>query len=210
MLREAVSEVGVAPQPAPVGATTVALTPPDVTHEPTPDDYKAVMSHWCSGVTVITARDGERVHGMVASSFTGVSIDPMTVLFCADRRTRTHAVAKAAGAFAVNILAHDQQETFRVFTGQQGDPEDRFAAEETTTAVTGAPILTRSLGWMDCRIIAEYPGGNSHSIFIGQVLAAGAPGAPSATHVESAPASASRSPMVYYQRKVRTVTDPSA
>jgi flavin reductase (DIM6/NTAB) family NADH-FMN oxidoreductase RutF len=154
------------------------------------------MSRWCTGVTVITARDTERAHGMVASSFTGVSIDPMTIMFCADRRTRTHAVVKAAGAFAVNILAADQDQTFRVFTGQQGNPDDRFADECTAVAITGAPILTNSLAWMDCRVVEEYAGGNSHTIFVGRVVAAGASD------------DTDRAPLLYFQRQVRALATP--
>ena len=160
----------------------------------TADDFKAVMNRWCSGVTVITGRDGERAHGMVASSFTSVSIDPITVLFCANHSTRTYALIKAAGAFAVNILAEDQLETFRVFAGQKGDPEDRFAGEEIATAVSGAPVLARSLAWLDCLLVAEYPGGNTHSIFVGEVLAAGT-------------SSAELPPLTYFARHAHRLGD---
>ena len=41
------------------------------------------------------------------------------------------------------------------------------------TAVSGAPILARSLAWLDCRVAAAYPGGKTHTIFVGEVLGAG-------------------------------------
>ncbi|HXI17707.1 MAG TPA: flavin reductase family protein, partial [Chloroflexota bacterium] len=68
------------------------------------DAFRGVMSRWTSGITVITVEHGGRRHGMVASSFTSVSTDPVTVLFCADHGTRTYPMVKEAGAFAVNIL----------------------------------------------------------------------------------------------------------
>ncbi|HEX2034123.1 MAG TPA: flavin reductase family protein [Chloroflexota bacterium] len=158
------------------------------------DHFRAVMSRWTTGITVITARHGEQVHGMVASSFCSVSTDPMTVLFCADHRTRTYPLVQASGAFAVSILSEDQEDTFRVFAGWKGERDDKFAGEETFTAVTGTPILKRSLGWLDCRVLAAYPGGNTHTIFVGEVLAA------------DAGAGAGRPPLVYYHRKVRPIT----
>jgi flavin reductase (DIM6/NTAB) family NADH-FMN oxidoreductase RutF len=162
------------------------------------ETFKAVMNRWCSGVTVISGRGGDRIHGMVASSFTSVSLDPITVLFCANHSTRTHAVVKAAGAFAVNLLAEDQLDTFRVFAGQAGDPEDRFAGEEIATAITGAPILARSLAWLDCRLVADYPGGNTHSIFLGQVVAAGVDG----------DGAAGRPPLTYFDRRAHRLGIP--
>jgi flavin reductase (DIM6/NTAB) family NADH-FMN oxidoreductase RutF len=160
------------------------------------DEFRAVMSRWTSGITVITARDGEQVHGMVASSFCSVSTDPLTVLFCADHRTRTYPLVKSAGAFAVNILSQEQEETFRIFAGQKADQAaDKFAGEVLITAETGSPILARSLSWFDCRVIAEYPGGNTHTIFVGQVVAA------DLGEGKHAP------PLVYFNRAVRRLAD---
>jgi flavin reductase (DIM6/NTAB) family NADH-FMN oxidoreductase RutF len=156
------------------------------------DTFRSVMSHWPSGITVVTARHGEQVHGMVASSFCSVSTDPATVLVCADHRTRTYPLIKASGVFAVNLLSEEQEDTFRVFAGWLEErADDKFTGEDTITAVTGAPILRQSLGWLDCRVAAAYPGGNTHTIFIGEVLAAAqgdGVGVP---------------PLVYYHRKVR-------
>jgi flavin reductase (DIM6/NTAB) family NADH-FMN oxidoreductase RutF len=42
-----------------------------------------------------------------------------------------------------------------------------------TTSNTGAPILTEALGWVDCRIVHAYEGGD-HVIYVGEVEAADA------------------------------------
>jgi len=160
------------------------------------DDFRAVMSRWTTGITVITARHGDQVHGMVASSFCAVSTDPPTVLFCADHRTRTYPLVRDSGAFAVNILSAEQEETFRVFAGQKADRNaDKFAGEEVTTAETGAPVLSHSMAWLDCRVTAAYPGGRTHTIFVGEVLAA------------DLGAGQRHPPLVYYHRKVRHLAD---
>jgi flavin reductase (DIM6/NTAB) family NADH-FMN oxidoreductase RutF len=165
------------------------------------DTFRAVMSRWSTGVTVITARHEEHSHGMVATSFCSVSADPLLVLFCADHRTRTFPLVEASGAFAVNILSEAQETTFRVFAGWKGEPEaDKFAGEAVETALTGSPILKDSLAWLDCRVHAAYPGGTTHTIFLGEVVAAGIGEA----------AEADVPPLVYYHRKVRTFTpDPT-
>lgn len=162
------------------------------------DEFRAVMSRWTTGITVITASHDGVTHGMVASSFCSVSTDPVTVLFCADHRTRTYPLVRASGVFAVNILAHDQEETFRVFAGQKVEHgEDKFAGEESISAATGAPILKNAMGWFDCRVVAEYPGGNTHTIFVGEVLAA------------SLGEGSHDAPLVYFNRRVRHLADPA-
>src|SRR5918912_814875 len=104
------------------------------------DDFRAVMSRWTSGITVITAQHDGVSHGMVASSFASVSTDPLTVLFCADHRTRTYPLVRDSGVFVVNILSQEQEETFRVFAGQKADREfDKFAGEAVHTVETGSP-----------------------------------------------------------------------
>jgi flavin reductase (DIM6/NTAB) family NADH-FMN oxidoreductase RutF len=57
-----------------------------------------------------------------------------------------------------------------------------------TRAVTGAPILPDVLGWLDCRLRHAYDGGD-HTIFVGEVVAAGA--------------SETRSPLLYFNRTWR-------
>jgi flavin reductase (DIM6/NTAB) family NADH-FMN oxidoreductase RutF len=160
------------------------------------DEFRRVMSRWTTGITVITAAYQGQTHGMVASSFASVSADPITVLFCADHGTRTYPLVRDSGAFAVNILAENQEEAFRVFAGQKGDrDDDKFAGEQVITAATGSPILSHSMGWFDCRVLAAYPGGHTHTIFVGEVVAA------------DLGAGANHPPLVYFHRAVRHLTD---
>jgi flavin reductase (DIM6/NTAB) family NADH-FMN oxidoreductase RutF len=161
------------------------------------DTFRSVMSRWTSGITVVTSHRDGRSHGMVASSFCSVSTDPLSVLFCADHGTRTYPLVRDSGVFAVSILASVQEDTFWTFAGRKGDPSaDRFEHEKTFTAATGSPILEECLGWFDCRVIAEHRGGNTHSVFIGEVVASGL------GKNEAEP------PLVYFNRKVRHLSDP--
>jgi flavin reductase (DIM6/NTAB) family NADH-FMN oxidoreductase RutF len=165
-------------------------------HAVTIDSFRGVMSRWTSGITVITTAHGEIRHGMVASSFSSVSTDPVTVLFCADHGTRTYPLVRDSGIFAVNILSTVQEDTFWTFAGRKGDPAaDRFAGLDVFTAITGAPILRHNIAWLDCKVIAEHPGGKTHSIFIGEVVAA------------DFGADESIAPLVYFNRKVRHLAD---
>ncbi|MGB1558342.1 MAG: flavin reductase [Oceanococcaceae bacterium] len=137
-----------------------------------PEDFKAVMGQWPSGVTVVTTADAEGPAGMTASSFSSVSLQPPLVSICVARHLYMHQRLQQAGHFAVNILSKDGVQDGLRFAGMLPGVEDRFAGIETQTAVTGSPLLKGTLGWVDCRTWATYDGGD-HTIFVGEVLDAG-------------------------------------
>ena len=137
-----------------------------------PEDFKAVMGQWPSGVTVVTTEDEEGRTGMTASSFSSVSLDPPLISVCVARHLPTHERLERAGKFAVNILSKDQIDDGLRFAGMLKDVTDRFEGIEVHTAATGCPLLGGTLGWVDCTIWAQHDGGD-HTIFVGQVQAAG-------------------------------------
>jgi flavin reductase (DIM6/NTAB) family NADH-FMN oxidoreductase RutF len=68
-------------------------------------DLKNAYARWATGVTIVTARAGDRIRGMTVSAFTEVSLEPPLVLVCIGRAAKTQFVIAEGGAFAVNILA---------------------------------------------------------------------------------------------------------
>jgi len=137
-----------------------------------PDAYRRVMRAWPSGVTIVTMLDGAVPHGMTASAFTSVSLDPPMVLVVVDRRWRSHALIESAGAFCVNILASDMSALADRFAGRHGEMADRFHDLRIGTAVSGAPHLSDAAGWLDCAVDRAIEAGD-HTIFLGRVLACG-------------------------------------
>lgn len=137
-----------------------------------PETFKAVMGQWPSGVTVVTTVDGEGPAGMTASSFSSVSLTPPLISICIARPLQMHARIEKAGHFAVNILSKDKVDDGRRFAGMLPGVTNRFEGVNYSTAETGSPLLPGMLSWVDCKLWAQYDGGD-HSIFVGQVLAAG-------------------------------------
>lgn len=136
------------------------------------DAFRDVMSRWATGVTVVTSRHGEEIHGMTVNSFSSLTLEPPLVLFCADQSAHTYELVAAGGIFAVNMLHEGQDELSNVFAGRYPErDEDRFAGVSYRQAVTGAPILQESLAYLDCRVVASHPQG-THTIFVGAVEAA--------------------------------------
>ncbi len=134
--------------------------------------YRKVMSQFVTGVTVVTGRDGDEMHGMTVNAFCSVSIAPPTVLVSLARNSRTAELVERGRVFAVNILGGPQAELSDRFAGRHKDREaDRFAGFEWTTAVTGAPIFKGAQAYLDCRLTHALDGGD-HALCLGEVVAA--------------------------------------
>jgi len=133
-----------------------------------PDLFRAAMGQLASGITVVTMRVDDEDHGFTASSFTSLSLDPMLVLVCVVKDTRSHMLIEQAGHYAVNILGSHQKELGLRFASPE--MEDRFQALSLERSITGAPILPDCLAWVDCSLREVLPGGD-HSIFVGEVIA---------------------------------------
>jgi flavin reductase (DIM6/NTAB) family NADH-FMN oxidoreductase RutF len=144
---------------------------------------KQALAQLASGISVVTSLAGAAPLGITASSLISLSLDPPLVLVAVDRKLDLHPAILGKGVYAVSILSASQVDLGRVFAGMIPEIQDRFASLETFTAVTSCPILADCLAWVDCRVWAVYPGGD-HSIFVGEVLAAGVlqPGAPLVYH----------------------------
>jgi flavin reductase (DIM6/NTAB) family NADH-FMN oxidoreductase RutF len=127
---------------------------------------RRIMGNFATGVTVVTTCVGNELFGMTANAVTSLSLDPPLVLVCVDKKAGIMGPLRDSRVFAMNILSADQQEISRRFA--KSGPKD-FSDLRFTTAVSGSPILTEAIAYVDCRVVEVIPGGD-HEIFIGEIL----------------------------------------
>lgn len=128
-------------------------------------EFKKAMSRFASGVTVVTVEhDGIR-SGLTVSAFCSLSLEPPLVLICIDRQVKSYDAIVAAGHFAVNVLAEDQQEVSNRFASRV---EDKFDGVATSRGTLGDPMIDGALAVVECRIVDRLPGGD-HTILVGEV-----------------------------------------
>jgi flavin reductase (DIM6/NTAB) family NADH-FMN oxidoreductase RutF len=133
-----------------------------------PTTYRKAIGGFATGVSVITTEvDGTR-HGMTANSLTSVSLDPLLLLVCFDRDSRTADAVLQRGAFLVNLLSEEQQELSDRFA-RAGD--DHFAGLALESGYEGLPALPGGLGWLACELEDVHSGGD-HIIAVARVVAA--------------------------------------
>ncbi|MFJ9621177.1 flavin reductase family protein [Streptomyces sp. NPDC101181] len=133
-----------------------------------PAEFRRVLGHFASGVTVISARDADGPTGFACQSFASLSLDPPLVSFMVARTSTTWPRIARAGAFCVNILGAEQGALCRAFAVSGGD---KFAGVPHGDApATGSPLLDSVPAWIDCRVHAVHPGGD-HLVVVGRVAA---------------------------------------
>jgi flavin reductase (DIM6/NTAB) family NADH-FMN oxidoreductase RutF len=128
--------------------------------------FKLAMSHFASGVTVVTTEHGGRPYGMTVASFASVSLRPPLVLICVEKSVKTHEAIVASGKFGVSILSAEQAEISSRFASRM---EDKFSGVELQRGALGVPLIGGALTTLECALRDQLPGGD-HSIFVGEVV----------------------------------------
>jgi flavin reductase (DIM6/NTAB) family NADH-FMN oxidoreductase RutF len=132
------------------------------------DEFRAAMGSWPSGVTIITARAGDEIHGMTVSDFSGASLDPPLALVCAAKTSVTTGLIERGRCFGVNILSAEQSPLSNKFASKK-DEFKRFEGVETfASQSTGAPLLAGALVNLDCRLTALHDAGD-HVLCVGVI-----------------------------------------
>ncbi len=154
------------------------------------EDFKAAMRQFSAAVNVITtAHEGQR-RGLTATAVCSLCTEPPRILCCINRTAEANATVRASGIFAINVLPAAQMELAADFAGRKVG-EERFETGEWTTLTTGAPILSDALAVFDCKVVDLIECG-THTIFIGDVMAAANAKAPPLLYCDRAYGTLSR------------------
>ena len=76
-----------------------------------PSLFKDICGTFATGVTIITSRKLNKDYGFTANSFTSVSIDPLLILFCLDKKAKSNESLNKNDFFVINILSKSQEKT---------------------------------------------------------------------------------------------------
>ena len=128
--------------------------------------FKFAMSHFASGVTVVTTEHEGKAFGMTVASFASLSLHPPLVLVCIEKSVKTHDAIAAAGKFGVSILRSDQQDVSSRFASRA---EDKFSGVDIRRGTLGVPMIAGALTALECSLENQLPGGD-HTIFVGKVV----------------------------------------
>jgi flavin reductase (DIM6/NTAB) family NADH-FMN oxidoreductase RutF len=135
-----------------------------------PSLFTAVLSHFASGLTVISSTSDGQPVGLTCQSFFSLSLDPPMVAFSVARTSKTFASIRRTGDFVVNVLS-DRQRDVSAAMARSGT--DKWAGVRWERGeLTGHPVIDGTLAFLECRIAAEHDGGD-HVIVTAHVLGLG-------------------------------------
>jgi flavin reductase (DIM6/NTAB) family NADH-FMN oxidoreductase RutF len=133
------------------------------------DAFRSALGRFASGVTVVTtcAPDGTD-HGMTASAFCSVSLEPPLILVCVEKIATMHDAIVSCTHFAVNVLTEKQEQLARHFAEVEGN---RFEGVGFSRGSHSVPLIDDALATLECKRAATYSGGD-HTIVVGEVQSA--------------------------------------
>lgn len=136
----------------------------------TPNEFRAAMSRFASGVTVVTVETSEgQVHGMTATAFCSVSLQPPLVLVCVDHLAETYLHLRERPEFGVSILKQEQEALSEFFADPERNHEVAYRLGISYRKMRrGTPALQTALANLDCEIVSSHDAGD-HTIFIAEV-----------------------------------------
>lgn len=130
------------------------------------DEFRAALSRFPSGVTVVTTRDASgRFHGITVSAFASVSLEPPMILVCIEKTTGSHYAFQESEFFVVNVLAEEQEDLSNRFASPI---PDKFDGVNLRFGLGEIPVLEDALVTLECRLAYSHEGGD-HTIFVGLI-----------------------------------------
>jgi flavin reductase (DIM6/NTAB) family NADH-FMN oxidoreductase RutF len=144
------------------GADLDLLTMPP----PDPARFRAAMASLPTGVTIVAAGGPDGAAGATANAVCSLSIEPMLMLACLDRGSRTLLAVQAADRFGVSVLHAGQEEIARAFATKAPVAEkwDGVAWSERDSV----PVIDDALLWVSCDLRDVIAAGD-HVIVTGEV-----------------------------------------
>jgi len=149
-----------------VTTTTGEGTMNSVRANPDQDVMKQVNRQFVTGVTVVTAMDGDRPRGLAVNAFASISLDPPTVMVCVQRTSSTYECLFRASHLAINILSTGQLDVVTRFAAKS---DDKFTGLDWEPGPFGSPLINRSSARMEVEI-RERLQASTHTVFICRVV----------------------------------------
>jgi flavin reductase (DIM6/NTAB) family NADH-FMN oxidoreductase RutF len=147
-------------------------------------DFIRAMRAAVTGVSVVTTDGVGGRLGRTVSALASVSADPAMLLVCIARRSPLVAAIRTNAVFGVNVLGRDQAALAETFAGRASTRFD-FGAARWDAGATGVPLLSGAAARFDC-VVASTVEAGTHTVIVGDVLAAEAGAAPPLAYVDGA------------------------
>jgi len=126
-----------------------------------PGQFRTVLGHFASGVTIVTGMHDDGPSGLTCQSFFSLSLDPPLVAFAPSKSSKSWPRASFTGNLCINVLGSDQEALAWTFADSGAD---KFSGVGWTPAGHGAPHIEGALAWIDCTVEQVHEAGDHYLV----------------------------------------------
>lgn len=132
------------------------------------DRFRASMRATAASVALVTSTDAAgNFHGMAATSWVSISMDPPSMLVTINRSASVHAVISSSGRYCLNLLRNSHLGILERFS-RSDMRHKRFDEENWRSGPRGLPVLGDALASQLCTVATSIDYG-THTIFVGRI-----------------------------------------
>jgi flavin reductase (DIM6/NTAB) family NADH-FMN oxidoreductase RutF len=121
------------------------------------------------GVYVIAVDHGRNRDAFTAASVAQISYSPLLLALAINPQHASYGLLSASKAWTISVLGSGQIAEARHFGTHSLREGDKMQHVRWASAPSGLPFLEDALAYFDCRLVAEYEGGD-HRIALGRVI----------------------------------------
>jgi flavin reductase (DIM6/NTAB) family NADH-FMN oxidoreductase RutF len=126
--------------------------------------FRDALGTFATGVTIVTTRSGDLVHGMTANGFMSVSLEPALVVVAIAAKARMHDLLLESRRYGVSVLACGQEDISHHFAGRVQE-----GSEIALVDVQDTPLVDGALTHVLASVVDAHEAGD-HTLFVGEVL----------------------------------------
>lgn len=163
---------------APGGTGPIGPYPPGIESDDDKDAYdklrRRVLWSLPYGLYIVGSRAGERRNAMTLNWATQVAFEPKLIGIGVEKPAFTHELVAEGGVFSLCTVDREDRAIVRKFTKPVEVDTGAMTLNgfEFRDGLSGAPILTQAVAWLDCEVRQTVDCGG-HSFFIGEVIDSG-------------------------------------
>lgn len=131
------------------------------------DEFRRLMSRWPTGVSIVSAREAGRDHGLTVNALLSVALRPPTLLISLANDAETTPIVSRTRAFSVSFLASDQRPISERFASALSS-EEKFLGLPILRGPSGLAWIAGAIGHAECHVVEEVPA-LDHRLFLGEV-----------------------------------------
>ena len=124
------------------------------------------------GLYICGVKNEEEVNGFTASWLMQASFQPPLIVNCVKQDSISHQMIKSSGVFAISFLEDGQKDLAQKFFKPMRRVGNKFEDVEFYLGETGCPIISDSLGYVECNVVDAVEKGD-HTVYVGEVIASG-------------------------------------